>query len=264
MGNQMFQLAFAHAASRRLGTTFVLGPGNLWEYFELGAWGRLPVRLRRKLEFRVRYGRAPDRVVVDNESDPAEVLRGLRDGVAYNGFFQSQRFFEAYADEVRELYRICPHHQADFAARYPDLGSYACIHVRRGDYLDNGWALPGSYYADALAVADRPGDRVIVVSDDPPRVEQELRCLLPAQYESNPAIVDLQLLINADVVVTSNSSFSWWGAWLNRKPGARILAPEYWVGFSAQREIPRGVIPDFWTTVPVSGTGVTQVQDNIG
>jgi len=121
MGNQMFQHAFAHAASRRLGTTFVLGPGELWEGFELGAWGRRHVRLRRKLEFRLRYGADPaDKLEVEESEDPATVLAALRDGVAYGGYFQSERYFAGYEDEVRELYRVRRGHEEAFAAKYGD------------------------------------------------------------------------------------------------------------------------------------------------
>jgi hypothetical protein len=57
--------------------------------------------------------------------------------------------------------------------------------------------------------------------------------------------------MHADTVVLSNSSFSWWGAWLNRRPGARILAPEHWVGFETGIESPRDVICAGWERVVV-------------
>ena len=254
MGNAMFQLAFAHAASRRLGTSFVFGDAHLEEDFALGAWGRPQTRLARKLAFRARYGReGPKRVFVRDEEDPAEVLASLRDGVAYGGFFQSERYFAGFEDAIRRLFIVRREHREAFVRRYGDLGRYLCMHVRRADYLQTGgWALPTSWFHDALAtVGDRAGRQLIVISDDLPAVREELRDLEGARFEANPPLVDLQLLINADVVIASNSSFSWWGAWLNEHAGARVLAPEHWVGFSRGVESPRDVIPPRWEQVPV-------------
>jgi hypothetical protein len=256
MGNQMFQLAFAHVVARRLGTSFVLGPGPLWESFDIGPWGRRAVRLRRKLEFRLRYGADPkDKVMVDDHADPAQVLAELRDGVAYGGYFQSERYFEGYEAEVRSLFRVRAEFEAAFAAKYGDLGRYVCVHMRRGDFFEwgeGGRALPTSYFFDALAAAgDLDGREVIVISDDLELAKAEMAGLDGARFESNSAMVDLLLLMNADVVVASNSSYSWWGAWLNRRPGARVLAPRHWVGFPERSDRPRDVIASGWETVPV-------------
>ena len=108
-------------------------------------------------------------------------------------------------------------------------------------------------YADTVvaAVGDRAGRELMVISDDLPAVREELSDLEGARFEANPPVVDLQLLMNADVVIASNSSFSWWGAWLNEHVRARVLVPEHWVGFSRGVESPRGVIPPSWEQVPV-------------
>lgn len=250
LGNTMFQLAFAHAAARRLETTFVLGPAPLWEHFELGAWGRRSVRLRRKLEARLR---SFDRVVVDNAEEPGEVLSRLRDGAAYNGFFQSADYFAGYEEEVRALFAVRETQRRAFGERYGDLGRYACIHVRRGDYLDNGWALPDGYFRTALeALGDLEGRPVLVVSDDTPRAAAELADVPGLRFEANDQITDLQLLAQADRLVLSNSSFSWWGAWLNDRDDLRVVAPRHWVGFREGSELPRRVIPAEWDQVGVS------------
>jgi hypothetical protein len=256
MGNQMFQLAFAHAASRRLGTSFVLGPGVLWDGFALGAWGRRHVRLRRKLEFRVRYGADPaDKVEVDENEDPAAVVERLRDGVAYGGYFQSEQYFAGYEHEVRELFRVHQRHRDAYDAKYSGLRPFVCVHMRRGDYFEwgpGGRALPTSYFLDALAsVEDVESHEVIVISDDLEHAAAELASVPGVRFESNPAMVDLLLLMNASVVVTSNSSFSWWGAWLNANPGVRVLVPEHWAGFPEHRDRPAGIIASGWKTIPV-------------
>lgn len=261
MGNQMFQLAFAHAASRRLGTSYVygrppfktdeLGP-PLWQQFEIGPWGRRAVRLARHGEFLARHGHRAPIVTVEQDEDPDEVLGALRDGVVYSGFFQSERWFAGHEREVREMFTPRPEHRAAFAARHAGRPPYICMHVRRGDYLEtNLWALPASWFREALdAVPGRESYELVVVSDDPPLVREELSDLGEFTCEPNSMMVDLQLLMNAEVVITSNSSFSWWGAWLNTR-GARVIAPQHWLGFAAGVEEPRRAIPAAWHQVPV-------------
>jgi hypothetical protein len=264
MGNQMFQLAFAHATSRRLGTDFSLGPGprgshatlgpSLWSFFELGDWARPALRFRHRAAFRLRHGPRPELVEIGQLEDPHAVLARLRDGVEYAGFFQSERWFEDYAAEIRAIYRVRAEHRRAFAAQFSDLAPYICMHVRRADYLDipGGWALPTSYFRDALAsIPERERYGLVVVSDDPQAVATELAGEPGLRCASNPAIIDLQLLMGADVVVTSNSSFSWWGAWLNERPGLRVIAPRHWIGFATGIDEPAGAIPQRWNALAV-------------
>src|SRR4051812_28523063 len=89
MGNQMFQFAFAHAAARRLGTTYVCEPLLLQPAFDLGRYGHAAVR---KWRFWPR-GRQllffPSRTVHVEDESPQSVLAGLTDDTRYSGFFQS-------------------------------------------------------------------------------------------------------------------------------------------------------------------------------
>jgi len=262
MGNQMFQLAFAHAASRRLGTEFVMcrepGTGHptigLWRFFELGPWGRASVRWRRRAQFRFQHGFKPDVVLCEQHESPASTLARLRDGVEYGGYFQSEDWFTDCVDEIRRLFTVRDEHQHAFRRMFPDIEPYICMHVRRTDFFHQagGLALPTSYFVDALeSIPDRDRYQLIVVSDDPEAVREELGDHYIVRCSRNPAIVDLQLLANADVVITSSSSFSWWGAWLNRRPGVRVIAPKHWLGFASGFDEPARVIPERWVSLPV-------------
>jgi hypothetical protein len=263
MGNQMFQFAFAHATSRRLGTEFVVGPGPrsthatlgppLWHFFELDQWAAPRVRLRRRASFRLHHGLRPDLVVIDQHEDPIEVLPTLRDAVEYGGFFQSESWFADFEAEIRRLFTVRAEHRQEFLQRFPALGPYICVHIRRTDYLDmpDGWALPTSYFRDALgSISHRDRYELVIVSDDPTAVRAEFAGEPALQCSQNSAIVDLQLLMNADFVITSNSSFSWWGAWLNPR-GAHVIAPKHWLGFAAGVDEPARAIPERWISLPV-------------
>jgi hypothetical protein len=254
LGNHLFQWAFAVSASRRLGTRFTMEHDSLSPLFELDGYTRLPRNVRRKLWLaRERLQPRPVREVT-NEDDPASVLVGLRDGVRYTGFFQSADYFAAHTDAVLRAFAVRPEHRRRFEQRHQDLADrdYACVHVRRGDYLTwrAGVALPWSYIRRCLGLIDH-GAPVVFISDDIAAVKAWFGSYPNARFETDDLIVDLQLMIHAKACVVSNSSFAWWGAWLNRTPDKRILAPRYWLGFRERREWPRRVIPGDWEQVEV-------------
>ncbi len=261
MGNQMFQAAFAHAASVRLDTHFAfLGPCELPEHFERPPLRRPAARLAARAALYARHGRAP-RLFIDNTSHPSEVLATLRNGIRYSGFFQSALYFAGCEREVRDMFEVRADHVAEFAATYGDLGRYACVHVRRGDYLDAGWCLPPSYLDAAMVAAPECAELpMIVVSDDISGARDSWDWPAGTRFVTNAPAVDLLLLAHASVVIGSNSSFSWWGGWLNQVPGAQIVAPACWLGLDSGVEEPPGVIPPGWVTVPVGDRGVAAPQ----
>jgi hypothetical protein len=257
LGNQMFQWAFALAAATRLRSTFWMPSHELASVFNLDVGRELParpVRLTNLARYRARR-LAP--VEVAPETPAADVLGSLQDGRRYGGYFQSAQFFIDVAEEVRSAFTPRPEHLEAFTSSYGGLveESYACVHVRRGDYVDwNGglMILPWEYFdAQVERVAD--GRTVVFLSDEPSEVRDRYGTVENARFEHNSAIVDLQLIANAQRCVLANSSFSWWGAWLNRRPGAQVIAPRHWLGFRAGAEWPPGILPEPWeqSDVPI-------------
>lgn len=262
LGNNMFQWAFGVSASRRLGTEFVMSDDLLSPLFELDGSTGMQRRLHR-LRWLAEFGlRRMPVIEQTNDDDPESLLSELRDGARYSGWFQSADYLSGSEGAVRRALAVRPEHRLTFEQRYADLPErYACVHIRLRDYLEFrlgeymmgggvGIALPESYFRRCLDRID-PDLPVIFTSDDITAVEAAFGSQPNARFESNEAIVDLQLMINAQTCITSNSSFAWWGAWLNERPDKRVLAPRYWIGFSEGREWPRRVLPDGWEQVEV-------------
>jgi hypothetical protein len=259
LGNQLFQFAFGIAASHRLGTQFVMADDQLRELFTLGPFGRPAERIARSLRYRAeRAVRAYAVAKVDNTDyeAPSEVLDALRDRALYAGFFQSETFFAECRETVREAFTPRPRHVRVFRERYGSLlqGDYLCCHVRRTDYLKwgDGMALPASYYTDALRSLDGfEGKPVVFVGDDLDEVEAVFGDRPNVRFERNAEIVDLLLMTHAAAVVSSNSSFSWWGSWLGPEDRT-VVAPRHWLGFRDGREFPPDVVPQRWRSLTVS------------
>jgi hypothetical protein len=258
LGNQLFQFALGVAAAERLGTSFVMDDEALRGIFGLGRWGRPIGRRLRGLRFRAGHRLRPYPVVWEVAfDDPLELLQHVRDRRIYNGFFQSERFFADAREAVRAAFAFRVEHERRYHERYPDLVGvpYVCCHVRRGDYhtWEGGVVLPASYYLAALEqLGPVAGMPVVFVGDDFEDLPDALASVPGVRFERNDEALDLMLLARAAGVVTSNSSFGWWGAYLNRTDGTRVLAPRHWLGFKKGSEFPPSVIPGGWQQVTVT------------
>lgn len=171
--------------------------------------------------------------------DPA-FLR-LPDGTYIDGYWQSHRYFEGIAASIRaELTPLAPMGGADRAIADQMRSTQAVsIHVRRGDYVSNAAAAQHGlcgldYYRRAVQYMQ---ERVqpahfFVFSDDPVWTRENL--LLPANasyvdHNTAPAAFqDLRLMSLCKHHIAANSSFSWWGAWLNAEPGKVVVCPRQW------------------------------------
>ena len=118
-------------------------------------------------------------------------MAGLRNGARYGGFFQSADYFDSESDAVRRAFTVRPEHTDRFLRSYGDLvrRGYVCVHVRRGDYLEWGTALPWSYYRRCLELAGADGP-VVFTSDDIASVRAEFASHPDVRFEANDGIED--------------------------------------------------------------------------
>src|SRR5262249_523509 len=154
-----------------------------------------------------------------------------------SGWFQSERYFAANAERVREWFKPRAENARrldQIVARWPTSPeNMVAVHVRRGDYAQvrdglgghsQGWLLPMKHYRNVL---DRfLGDAALAIfSDDPDWAENEFGNRHPWVSRGNSAVVDMLLMGRCRYNVTANSSFSWWAAWLNARRDKVVLAP---------------------------------------
>jgi hypothetical protein len=194
--------------------------------------------------------------------DPAFEALGRR--TALFGYFQSERYFSSIAAGLRGW----------FSPREP-LGSAAAatlarietsrlpvsVHVRRGDYLKPGTIehhgiLSEPYYREALSRLETgagEGAELFVFSDDAAAAEQVLNFvpkprLVHVRGDPERPWEDMALMARCRHHVIANSSFSWWGAWLNPSPDKIVVAPRAWfVGTELGKAV--DIYPPGWILV---------------
>lgn len=275
LGNQLFIYATGLAAARRAGVQLRVDtslhsrdPGRPFllqalglpaVYVDLSATHRPDRRLLRK----ALGGSIPPASCTYREPsfryDPAALQQSV--GGCMFGYFQSWRYLEPVAIEIRELLtgvqrRLQGPALAEVVARVSTPGAVV-LHVRRGDYLGpNALRFHGlaglSFYARAVEVLVRLGFNgpVLVFSDDVEASLEELAPLSPASAVGScrlsPA-AEILAMSAASSLVTANSSFSWWGAWAGERPGRPVLAPRPW--FDAAEHDDRDLLPASWLSL---------------
>ena len=174
------------------------------------------------------------------------------------GYWQSERYFGDIAAELRhELTPTEPISPAN-APIAESIRSVEAVslHVRRGDYVSrpetnhfHGTCSP-DYYRDAVALIKSrlAAPHVFVFSDDFAWARENLGFDVPTTFvEANsPAdgFRDMQLMSLCRHHIIANSSFSWWGAWLNPSADKIVIAPRQW--FRAAANDVSTLLPDGW------------------
>jgi len=164
-------------------------------------------------------------------------------GARLRGYFQSWKYFEDSAMQIRLELQSLRSPSAWFleqSAKEPTQQDWVGVHVRRGDYLNpevqkvHG-ILGHEYYERALnLVESRHGVRPIkVFSDDIQAARQLIKGrqrtieFVKPPNDSHP-LESLVLLSQGSSIITANSSFSWWAAWLGQADGRTVVVPEKW------------------------------------
>jgi hypothetical protein len=181
-----------------------------------------------------------------------------RDELYFIGYWQSERYFLRVAAELHgELVLKGRPSDRMRSLRTRLAGSRTVsVHVRRGDYVRNPMfrsiyrTLGRDYYDAAFGLVVRSRGRAIpvVFTDDPDWARLEL-ALSPDQLVVEPqpesAAEDMVLMSECDDHIIANSTFSWWGAWLDPRPSKMVVSPKDW--FHPGRYSMRDLLPEAWT-----------------
>jgi hypothetical protein len=175
--------------------------------------------------------------------DPA--FFALGNNISLNGYFQSERYFSEVADLLRDFFQPREPLGAEaqsIADRIAAAETSVSVHIRRGDYVKNAetarvhGSLDAAYYRKALMIlqgALKSEITIFVFSDDATAAEAVLDFIPAANLvhvrgDPDRPWEDMALMARCHHHVIANSSFSWWGAWLNPSSDKIVIAPRTW------------------------------------
>ena len=234
LGNQLFGWAAAESLALKNNGTVqfserFLQPGQ----FELSKYTRAPKSTEENI------GALWLRTKVFKERDFRfdERFNVINTGVTLKGYFQSWKYFSAHQDHIRQTFSTIANTSEQYEKFLQDLERepYTAIHIRRGDYvgLTSYHGLTSrDYFAKAKDVLAkyRNAERVVVFSDDIDAAKDlvDWGNLYIGKHDLENSVETLDLMSRATNLVGSNSSFSWWAAYLNdNNSGIRIM-PRPW------------------------------------
>lgn len=266
LGNQMFQYAMGRALSLRLGLPLRLDiswfnnistemtprdfqlllfpnlPASI-EITEVGhssLWRKIIGRLNQSFLGGPRRGRAYE--VVEPHFEYWDGVEKLSGPAYLRGYWQSEKYFSFFHRQICQDFTPPPLPDGmprDIEMRIRNCPNAVSVHIRRGDYVSNPktstfhGVLGEGYYRTALdRIRERDAQATLFLFSDAPQWVQEnfdpcghdavvVDTGLPEPHH------DMQLMSLCKHHILANSSFSWWGAWLDGGKGM-TLAPAKW------------------------------------
>jgi len=157
-----------------------------------------------------------------------------------SGFFQSYRYLEPIREELLEEISLKDAPSAKFQELSAAIkgGASVSLHIRRGDYVNNEkirkqhFVCDLKYYEQAIAIIKEKVVNPVfyVFSDDIAWAKENLQ-IAGAVFVSGPEIADQEEMMLMSLCchnIIANSSFSFWGAWLNQNQEKIVVAPKVW------------------------------------
>jgi hypothetical protein len=223
LGNQMFQIAATYAEAKRNNTTCCFD----FNYCYTPNQGYAASKYRDNIFSKLTYCNCPVDYLLD-------------------GYYQSENYFKDCKEDIKDLFVFPKQKSINFNKSKPVVS----VHVRRGDYLSKPDFHPTcsiEYYKEAMKRFE--DCYFIIFSDDMKWCLENLKGENIYYYSSTNEIEELALMIQCDHNIIANSSFSWWGAYLNSNPNKIVIAPKIWYGVAASYIDTKNLLPKEWITI---------------
>jgi hypothetical protein len=282
LGNQMFQYAVGRAVAQRHGASLLLDVSG-YEHYDLRRYelDEFAINARpansEELTLFIAAPRTRPPTLLHRIFNRIEMLKPnavLQEAsftydarietqslpVYLDGYWQSEKYFAGLASALRSEFTLKGQLDPDntrMAKRIAEAGGNAIsLHIRRGDYVTNAHTAQYhgvcslDYYRVAVAyMADRVEEpHFFIFSDDHDWVSANLDIgfdtTLVDVNGPDRGICDMDLMKSCRHHIVANSSFSWWGAWLNPCPEKIVIAPKQW--FKQASNDTCDLLPDSW------------------
>ena len=265
IGNQMFQYAAGRSLASHLNVCFKLDLNDFDRYtlhhgYELKRVFDVPIeptspdelksilglrrlslmkKILRRKQFSILKGQ---KFIVEPHFNFWSEFFSLNSSAYLYGYWQSEKYFRTIEKVIRDDFTFKKPLSGNnlLIANQIDQTNAISLHIRRGDYLtdlktNRIMSVCGiSYYERAISyMAEKVLNPVFYVfSDDMDWVKQSISITYPTVYvdhnQGEDSYVDMQLMSLCGHHIIANSSFSWWGAWLNPNIKKMVVAPRLW------------------------------------
>ncbi len=182
----------------------------------------------------------------------------------YEGYWQNEKFFKSIRPSLLDVFSFPLDDNIHNNKLLNDLTntSSISIHIRRGDYIGNKLyqnICTSEYYRNAIEFVTSQLQAVeiaCIFSNDMEWCKKNIPVLLPSGVDIRyvdwntgiNSFQDIHLMSKCNHNIIANSSFSWWGAWLNQNPNKIVVTPNKWTN----NTIGENPICDSWNRVKIN------------
>ncbi len=269
LGNQIFQYAFLNTLARKGEKVVCVNMDQFLSCFDMGnenfqfiTTSRIPLLLYRKIFSKILFFLVKCKLInyieqVRNETSALPEVRVIKGIFSFTyvktGFFQTEKLFIPEKIDFK-LKAECLARAKQILQGLPESNK-VFIHVRRGDYVsevfqgERGIDLPKQYFINAINEIERNVENpfYVLLTDDPGFVDCCFDQIDNKVVSKEDLNTDLAIMSLCKYGIVSNSSFSWWGAFLSVDKKLMIF-PKYWYGWKQKIESHPSIQPS-WSTV---------------
>lgn len=246
LGNQMFQIAAASALARRTGQQAVFSYSN----HHLPLQGNKVINYKNNIFYKINFTHEVNflsNLIFYKEQCYSYNELPKENDLLLHGYFQSEKYFADCKDYIKNLFCETLFVKDYIDIQYDGLDESISMHVRRGDYLKFPDVHPVcelSYYEKAF---DTIGEdrKVFVFSDDIQWCKENFKFKNVVFVENEPDYIDFYMISRCRHNIISNSSFSWWAAWLNGHEDKKVICPKSWFGTRGPQDT-QDIYPEEW------------------
>ena len=247
LGNQMFQWAFYRNIRSKFKNEIVIDnffyKNNTQRIFELDNF-----KLNYKSLKSLKLSQPNGFFLITDTYNFHDFNFELNKNYYLDGYWQSEKYFKDIRNQI--IFDFSPSTDVEEDIKKYIYGKTISLHIRRTDYVTSNGYHPVQtidYYNKALEIIGEY-DKLIIFSDDIEWCKYNLKFKNMVFCEIKNDLHQLWLMSLCKDNIIANSSFSWWGAWLNKNTNKKVIAPKLW--FGQQTNInDSDIIPDSWIKI---------------
>ena len=260
--NRLFQLAFAFSFAKKNLLKFKIEGWKTTTHHSSKIYDWLNSRFIELTNYETKsiiYYEGQYRECYNDYSEYVPPIINHEAAIFIRGFFQNEKYFLEYKDDIMELFKAPDYitSQIETSKYKPYLDNSYFLHIRLGDYVLNEkhWINLETYYINTLSQIDKSAT-ILVFSNFPKDIEKYYPKLFVHFENRNIIIVNEEdEVFNLYLMsyckkggICANSSFSWWGSWLNKNEDKQVFMPYKWMnGFDK----PANIHPSYATVLHV-------------
>ena len=279
LGNQLFQYAYGRALAKSNNSALKLDL-SMFEHYEWHEYSLKPFDIKatiaskaesqimkgENLSFYTRIKRKifakPVVLQEENLLFNSNYLN-LKDPAYLAGYWQSEKYFSAIDNLIREDFQITvpPSPANQKMLTRIKRSNAVSLHIRRGNYVQIDFVntVHGTcsmeYYTEAMDLMSSKVSNPVayIFSDDIPWAKENLHLKFETVFvdinDAKTDYEDLRLMSACRHHILANSTFSWWGAWLNNDADKMVIAPKIWFADNSKNDQTTDLIPKEWVRI---------------